>query len=210
MPSKAPYIIAAMASGNREDHLAYGDYHPRRTRGEGEAEHQDGDRGFLGDAYRNLRSRYQPQQSDKPQDSGQNYPSTSTDSDSSSKPSFGLLGSSIFNKVHEAVHGLGAEVSERLSGRKSPTPGAPVDQREDASLHRYGSFATPKGGDDVKWYVDGCGYMWAVSRALEQATESIWILDCEFNSVRDSAYRLKYSITPCNYCHISHSPLTDF
>jgi hypothetical protein len=27
--------------------------------------------------------------------------------------------------------------------------------------------------------VDGCGYMWAVSRALEQARETIWILDCE-------------------------------
>lgn len=179
-----------MASGNREDHLAYGDYHPRRTEGVGEAEPQDGERGFLGDAFRNLRSRYQPQQpgptsaaSDKPQDSGQNYPSTSTASDGSSKPSFGLLGSSIFSKVHSAVHGIGAEVTERLTGRKSPTPGAPVGQTEDASLHRYGSFARPTGGDDVKWYVDGCGYMWAVSRALEQATETIWILDCGFNSV---------------------------
>lgn len=172
-----------MASGNREDHLAYGDYHPPRTQGSGEAEHQDGsDRGFLGDAYRNLRSRYQPQQPDKPQEFGQGYPPASTASESASKPSFGLLGSSIFNKVHGAVHGLGAEVTERLTGRKTPTPGVPAGQTEDASLHRYGSFARPKGGDDVKWYVDGCGYMWAVSRALEQAKETIWILDCEFNS----------------------------
>lgn len=178
-----------MASGNREDHLAYGDYHPPNTQDVGEAEHQDTDRGLFGDIYQNLRSRYQPPQSglntapiNRPQDPGHNYPSTSTASDGSSKPSFGMLGSSIFNKVHHAVHGLGAEVTERLTGRKTPTPEVPAGQTEDASLHRYGSFARPNGGDDVKWYVDGCGYMWAVSRALEQATESIWILDCEFNS----------------------------
>ena len=29
----------------------------------------------------------------------------------------------------------------------------------------------------MKWYVDACGYMWAVSKALETARESIWILD---------------------------------
>ena len=43
--------------------------------------------------------------------------------------------------------------------------------------NRYGSFASPKNGNDVKWYVDGCSYFWAVSRALEGARESIWILD---------------------------------
>lgn len=29
----------------------------------------------------------------------------------------------------------------------------------------------------MKWYVDACGYMWAVSVALEQAQHEIWILD---------------------------------
>lgn len=29
----------------------------------------------------------------------------------------------------------------------------------------------------MKWYVDGCSYMWAVSLALEHAQHSIWILD---------------------------------
>lgn len=205
-----------MASGSQEDHLAYGDYHPRRTQGGGEAEHQDSDRGLLGDAYQKLRSRYQPQQpgpipvaTDRPQDYGQNYPSTSTASGGSSKPSSGTLGSSIFNKFHGAVHGLGAEVTERLTGRKSPTPVAPLGQTQDASLHRYGSFAGPKGGDNVKWYVDGCGYMWAVSRALEQAKETIWILDCEFNSVLEPAHCPNWSIMPCNHCHVLCSPLTN-
>jgi phospholipase D1/2 len=41
----------------------------------------------------------------------------------------------------------------------------------------YESFASQKGGNDVKWYVDGCNYFWAVSLALESARETIWILD---------------------------------
>ncbi|KAF2773167.1 phospholipase D/nuclease [Teratosphaeria nubilosa] len=44
-------------------------------------------------------------------------------------------------------------------------------------LHRFQSFAPQRDGNDVKWYVDGCGYFWAVSEALEQARESVWILD---------------------------------
>lgn len=43
--------------------------------------------------------------------------------------------------------------------------------------NRYHSFAPIRSGNDAKWFVDGCGYMWAVSVALEEATESIWILD---------------------------------
>ncbi|KAK4959164.1 hypothetical protein LTR10_003963 [Elasticomyces elasticus] len=44
-------------------------------------------------------------------------------------------------------------------------------------LHRFQSFAPQREGNNAKWYVDGCGYFWAVSVALEQARESIWILD---------------------------------
>lgn len=44
-------------------------------------------------------------------------------------------------------------------------------------LHRFQSFAPQREGNDAKWYVDGCGYMYAVSEALERARESIWILD---------------------------------
>ncbi|RMD43559.1 hypothetical protein DV735_g1572, partial [Chaetothyriales sp. CBS 134920] len=57
-------------------------------------------------------------------------------------------------------------------GYAAPNPGYSQPQQ-----HRYESFATVKGGNDVKWYIDGCGYFWAVSDALEQARESIWILD---------------------------------
>jgi len=43
--------------------------------------------------------------------------------------------------------------------------------------HRFQSFAPQREGNDAKWYVDACGYMYAVSEALERARESIWILD---------------------------------
>ncbi|RDL38671.1 putative phospholipase D1 [Venustampulla echinocandica] len=43
--------------------------------------------------------------------------------------------------------------------------------------NRFHSFAPPRTGNDAKWFVDGCGYMWAVSVAIEEARESIWILD---------------------------------
>ncbi|KAL1900065.1 hypothetical protein Cpir12675_001064 [Ceratocystis pirilliformis] len=42
--------------------------------------------------------------------------------------------------------------------------------------NRFQSFVSPTTGD-VKWYVDGCSYFWALSEALERARESIYILD---------------------------------
>lgn len=47
-----------------------------------------------------------------------------------------------------------------------------------STRNRFDStFYGPKPGNDVKWYVDGCSYMWAVSHALENARQTIWILD---------------------------------
>lgn len=44
--------------------------------------------------------------------------------------------------------------------------------------NRFHSFAPVRNsGNEAKWYVDGCSYMWAVSVAIEEAQESIWILD---------------------------------
>ncbi|POS88415.1 hypothetical protein EPUL_000168 [Erysiphe pulchra] len=52
-------------------------------------------------------------------------------------------------------------------------------EQEQAIRHdnRFHSFAPRREHNSAKWYVDGCGYMWAVSVALEEARESIWILD---------------------------------
>ena len=46
-----------------------------------------------------------------------------------------------------------------------------------AESHRFDSFAPVHEGNRVKWYVDAMDYMWAVSEALEKATETIYIAD---------------------------------
>ena len=81
---------------------------------------------------------------------------------------------SFFTKLQETVsntiHKVTSEVEEETH-HVSANPGP---------QNRFGSFAPPREGcNDVKWYVDGAGYFWAVSEALERARESVWILDCE-------------------------------
>ncbi|ROW01185.1 hypothetical protein VSDG_02677 [Cytospora chrysosperma] len=44
------------------------------------------------------------------------------------------------------------------------------------SENRYQSFA-PQSSGHAKWHIDGCAYFWALSEALEEAQESIFILD---------------------------------
>lgn len=78
---------------------------------------------------------------------------------------------SFLNKIHDTVSGFGKELEAKLDEKKEHVAEAT------GHTHRYGSFAPQQFDNDVKWYVDGCGYMWAVSRALEQARETIWILD---------------------------------
>ncbi|KAL2024546.1 hypothetical protein VTK56DRAFT_7589 [Thermocarpiscus australiensis] len=50
------------------------------------------------------------------------------------------------------------------------------DSHAGYGTNRYCSFAPPSSGH-AKWYVDGASYFWAVSIALEEARESIYILD---------------------------------
>ncbi|KAI2423890.1 hypothetical protein LOZ30_005859 [Ophidiomyces ophidiicola] len=88
------------------------------------------------------------------------------------KPDFvsGLLGK---------VQGMGSEWAQKIGSSIDPqayaTYGPSTTQPGEKT--RYGSFAPERDYNDAKWYVDGCTYMWAVSRALETARESIWILD---------------------------------
>ncbi|CAD6591121.1 MAG: hypothetical protein ASARMPREDX12_004937 [Alectoria sarmentosa] len=152
-------------SGGREDDpLAYGDYPgssgSRLQEEEGFDGGAEGERGLIGDTYRKVRDKY---------------------GSSQSKPSGGL-GSFLFGKLQGVVQDIGSGIDQKLGGtgpKHSHThTGAQCDDgMHNTSQHRYGSFAAQRTGNDAKWYVDGCGYMWAVSRALEQATESIWILD---------------------------------
>ncbi len=157
--------------GDEDDPLAYGDY-PGSSRGRlqegGEVdEGAEGERGLIGDTYRKVRDKYMPQQ----------------DNSNQSNPSGGL-GSFLFGKLQDVVQEIGSGIDQKLGGagpKHSHThAGAQCDDgAHNASQHRYGSFAAQRNGNDAKWYVDGCGYMWAVSRALERASESIWILDCK-------------------------------
>ena len=160
----------AMAGNDGEDPLAYGEYHERRSLGQEDGEYEGseggegGERGIIGDTYRKYRNKYQQSQ---------------PGSDSGAQQSSGLA-SSIFNKLHGAVHELGAELDKRLAGKQqgqNPPPSSVGAQA--TTQNRFGSFSRQEYGNDVKWYVDGCGYMWAVSIAIEQARESIWILDCK-------------------------------
>ncbi|KAK4218591.1 hypothetical protein QBC37DRAFT_189759 [Rhypophila decipiens] len=50
------------------------------------------------------------------------------------------------------------------------------DSHAEYSGNRYCSFA-PQSSGQAKWYVDGASYFWAVSMALEEAKDYIYILD---------------------------------
>ncbi|RYO72663.1 hypothetical protein AA0113_g918 [Alternaria arborescens] len=132
----------------RDDDLAYGDYH-----GQGG---EEGDRGF-------------------------------NNQHSSSSSNQGSGGMSFFKKIHDPLHGFVSDLKDAISGddnAQKPPPGTyeqqggqPQPGQEYHEQHRFSSFAPERHGNDIKWYVDGCSYMYAVSIALERARESIWILD---------------------------------
>ena len=93
----------------------------------------------------------------------------------------GML-SSLLGKVQQTVQELGYDLANVFSGggiHSHTHVGADCADGMHKTVHRFDSFAGERDSNDVKWYVDGCGYMWAVSIAIEQAKESIWILDCE-------------------------------
>lgn len=102
------------------------------------------------------------------------------------------MGDRIFGALHSTIHNIGIDVAGLMSGsQQRPTSqGQPQSQWQQGSNYqsgyqpgttpqsnRFDSFAAEKNGNDVKWYVDGCGYFFAVSLALESARQSIWILD---------------------------------
>ncbi|KAI1647922.1 phospholipase D/nuclease [Daldinia loculata] len=71
------------------------------------------------------------------------------------------------------------DVKEALKGTSEEDPqqddGGAVEQQA-PSNYRFQSFA-PQTTGSVKWYVDGASYFHAVSLALEEARESVYILD---------------------------------
>ncbi|ORY93035.1 hypothetical protein BCR43DRAFT_496218 [Syncephalastrum racemosum] len=69
---------------------------------------------------------------------------------------------------------LAAKVTEMFEG----TEDEDTREAEFASkFHRYGSFAPVRHDAEVKFYVDGHNYCWAVAEAIESARHSIFIED---------------------------------
>ena len=88
--------------------------------------------------------------------------------------------SSLLGKAQSIGSDLAQQIGSNLDPQAYATYGTSSSQGTGAdSKNRFGSFAPERHHNDAKWYVDGCDYMWAVSRALEGARESIWILDCK-------------------------------
>jgi phospholipase D1/2 len=145
-----------------DDHLAYGDYH-------GSPEKSSPRRNFFEDVAHRIRGAPVAEQS-----SSGSVPEGS----SSPKQPSGMAG--FLGKIQNIGTGIKAKISS-WEDRHSHThaSGECADDIHGAHhANRFTSFAPVRDGNDVKWYVDGCGYFWAVSLALEQAKESIWILDC--------------------------------
>lgn len=84
---------------------------------------------------------------------------------------------SFFDKMHSAVHSLGSEIKYKLNvaDTHSHTHQAANECHEGAheeyAGNRYLSFAPQREGNDAKWYVDACGYMWAGMLILEDTCD---------------------------------------
>lgn len=171
------------------DPLAYGHHGQSES-----ARANDGARGLVGDTFKFLRDSYKSHQtpSHQPQ-SHQSQPYSGSAagyygaSSGPSAPSHGSTSSrpdklgGFLDKIEGTVANLGSEFVGRLGTAIDPQAYTEYGPQRPRTDNRFGSFAPPRPDNDVKWYVDGFNYFYAVSRALESARESVWILDCEFS-----------------------------
>ncbi|CAI7633819.1 unnamed protein product [Penicillium bialowiezense] len=183
-----------------QDDLAYGGYYQGAERGSG-----DGSRG-LGDTFKKLRDTYKSHSSQSGQSGqanqtynptgyqGQNYPTQTEPPQYSQSQQTGATGqhgnpnsqgkpqkedklAGFLGKLQGTVTEFGSEFATKIGTTIDPKAYAQYGHVNPNAETRFGSFAPPREHNDAKWYVDGCSYFWAVSRALESARESIWILD---------------------------------
>lgn len=85
-------------------------------------------------------------------------------------------------KIHTHLHTHSSQEcsdGDRYVNQAPPASCSVVLKLQPSShhLHRFQSFAPQREGNNAKWYVDACGYMHAVSHAIENARHEIWILD---------------------------------
>ncbi|KAJ5736995.1 uncharacterized protein N7483_002120 [Penicillium malachiteum] len=189
---------------HQNDDLAYGGYYDS-SRGSGDTSRGFGDTfKKLRDTYKSHSSSSQAQPSgqsgqpynqtsNQPASQGQQqtyqnqnqppqqygYSSQAPDSQyqQSGKPQKQDKFSGFLGKIQGTVAEYGNEWATKVGNVVDPQAYAQYGQTQATTQHRFDSFAPPREHNDVKWYVDGCSYFWAVSRALENARESIWILD---------------------------------
>lgn len=91
----------------------------------------------------------------------------------------------LINKASTAAHSLHKSanldnVTNKLSlGSLSSAVSGLVGGQDPSLKHRHASSAPVREGNSAKFHVDGCAYFWAVSEALENVKESVWILGCK-------------------------------
>ena len=88
----------------------------------------------------------------------------------------GFLRDKLKQKLEEVTAGVGGLLNQGNNDNTAANyqyPEAGDDEVPETSYphqygaNRFGSFA-PESSGDVKWYVDGASYFWAVSIALER------------------------------------------
>lgn len=89
------------------------------------------------------------------------------------------LAKDTFNKVAADTKKVANKISSKFDSEKhSHTHLHSLCHALHHTVHnRFQSFAPPRTQNSAKWFVDGCGYFWALSIALEQAQSQIWIMD---------------------------------
>ncbi|RKF77231.1 Phospholipase D1 [Golovinomyces cichoracearum] len=78
--------------------------------------------------------------------------------------------------LKKPLHDIREKLEQGL-GHSHADDNANVQDVQNLHKNRFHSFAPSREHNNAKWYVDGCGYMWAVSVAIMEARESIWIMD---------------------------------
>ncbi|KAI5291867.1 hypothetical protein KEM54_003722 [Ascosphaera aggregata] len=84
---------------------------------------------------------------------------------------------SFLENLVDKVTEFGTEIADTIGSTLDPEAYATYDHGQPQQRNRFDSFAPLRLHNDAKWFVDGCGYFYAVSCALEKAKDTIWILD---------------------------------
>lgn len=78
--------------------------------------------------------------------------------------------------IKKPLNKIRVDIAQTVKGHTQVHDNVDVAQTS-SHKNRFQSFVPKRENNNVKWYVDACGYMWAVSVAIQEARESIWILD---------------------------------